>query len=171
MWLVLGAYAAMLPLMAAEPPAAGAVVARMLANSALLGFQMSIEDAAAEDEADKPLMACMKALDSDALATGFLTLLTADMPVDDLNQLDEFLLSPAGKKYEALGRLAAYAAKGRPPPYPKPVYTAAEMAQFENLSKSAAVKEFLLGHWAQKPAVKALLREQLTEKVRGCKES
>lgn len=157
------------PARADEPPAPGWVTARTIATSALLGFKFAIEDNATGKPDGAKVLECARTLDERPLADVFQALLSADMSTTEIAELDRFFSSTAGKKYERMGQLGIYAARGKSMSEPKPEFSTAEYSQLEAFSKTSAGKKYIYDRWLEKPQVQSALQEKLLGMLRECR--
>jgi hypothetical protein len=122
----------------ADPPRNQHVTAALYAGSLLLGTQLGVKKGAAEGKVPSSVASCLLALDASSLTDVVESVLADNLTQAELQAVDAFFGTTAGKNYAKLGSLGVYISVGETPPEDSPSISDAEYKEIEDFKSTAA---------------------------------
>jgi hypothetical protein len=151
--------------MAAAPTAS----ATLLARSTLIGVQAAMREARAGNKIGADAATCVQALQPTALVPAFETAVKDNWSAADIDAIEAFLATPAGRKYAERSVTQARLDAGEPLTAPLIEYTEDEVAALDRFRKTPAGTQ-LVSHseFANERSRKAI-QARLLDLLTGCR--
>ncbi|KQU67167.1 MULTISPECIES: hypothetical protein [unclassified Rhizobacter] len=151
---------------AAATPTASAT---LLARSTLVGVQAAMREARAGNKVGVDAATCVQALQPAALVPVFETAVKDNWSAADVDAIEAFLATPAGRKYTERSVVQARLDAGEPLTAPMPEYTEDELAALNGFRKTPAGAQLVSrGEFANERSRKAI-QARLLELLTGCR--
>ncbi|NKI94006.1 hypothetical protein [Rhizobacter sp. SG703] len=151
---------------AAATPTASAT---LLARSTLVGVQAAMREARAGNKIGVDAATCVQALQPAALVPVFETAVKDNWSAADVDAIEAFLATPAGRKYTERSVVQARLDAGEPLTAPMPEYTEDELAALNRFRKTPAGAQLVSrSEFANERSRKAI-QARLLELLTGCR--
>jgi len=143
--------------------------ATLLARSTLVGVQAAMREARAGNKIGVDAASCVQALQPAALVPVFETAVKDNWSAADVDAIEAFLATPAGRRYIERSVVQARLDAGEPLTAPMPEYTEEELAALNRFRKTPAGAQ-LVSHseFANERSRKAI-QARLLELLTGCR--
>ena len=160
---LLAAHAA--PGLAATPTAS----ATLLARSTLLGVQSAMREARLGNKISVDAATCVQSLQPVALVPVFETAVRDNWSAADIDAIEAFLATPAGRKYAERSVAQARLDAGDTLTAPMAEYTEDELAALERFRKTPAGAQLLSRTEFANPKSRQAIQARLLELLTGCR--
>lgn len=139
-----------------------------LAQSALLGMQLSIKRGYQAGKVPGSVANCVAVLKTDSFAPMYEALLKSELTPAEQQATESFFKSSVGSKYAKHGLLQIYLAVGEKAPESLPSFSPAEMKELEGFSKTSAGEKLMIKKVMQTPAAAQAVNTTISQLLSQC---
>jgi len=148
--------------------AAPTASATMLAKSTLLGVQSAMRDAQQDGKVPRDAATCVQSLQPVALVPVFEAAVADNWSAGEIDSIEKFLATPAGRKYADRSVAQAQLDAGDRLVPPMASYTDDEIADIERFKKTPAGTQLMSRSEFANPQSRQAIQARLVELLKGC---